>query len=36
VNVIALLNAAALTVSFGSYIDAYYGKHKKLEDFQSE
>ncbi len=36
VDAIALLNAGFLTFSFISYIFAYYGKNKKLEDFHAE
>lgn len=36
VDSIALLNAGFLTFSFISYILAYYGKNKKLEDFHTE
>lgn len=36
VDAIALLNAAALGFSFFSYVQAYYGKNKKVEDFHAE
>lgn len=36
VDSIALLNAIFLMISFVSYILAYFGKNKKLEDFHAE
>jgi len=36
VDGIALLNTIFLTISFVSYILAYYGKNKKVEDFHAE
>lgn len=36
VDGIALLNAVVLSFSFISYILAYYGKNKKVEDFHAE
>lgn len=36
VDSIALVNSLFLTISFVSYILAYYGKHKKVEDFHAE
>lgn len=36
VDGIALLNAVFLSFSFVSYILAYYGKNKKVEDFHAE
>ena len=32
VDAVALINAVFLTISFGSYIQAYYGKNKIVED----
>lgn len=36
VDIIALLNAGMLGYAFVSYILAYYGKNKKVEDFHAE
>ena len=36
VDFVALLNAGFLSFSFASYVLAYYGKNKKVEDFHAE
>ena len=35
VDLVALINAVFLSISFVSYILAYYGKNKKIEDFHA-